>query len=143
MLKYCYDNGAGVCVGLDYSSAAFEIASKHLKGTTVKLYQLGVDEFSKVEENGFDVVYMRSIIEHIPNTEWVVFLAEGRKKFGKDCGLFASTPATRRGDYLQMHNNYQSYAKLMALFNCYFSAIEIRKIASTFWVRCNNVIREG
>jgi len=142
ILKYCYDNGAKSCVGIDYSPAAFEIASNYLKETDVKLYFLAVDELIEVEENDFEIIYMRSVIEHIPDTEWEIFLKVARWKFNKNCILFALTPAKKRGDYLQMHNNYQTHANLIALFENYFETVQIQKIKNTFWICCKRLKRK-
>jgi len=139
ILKYCYDNGAKSCVGIDYSPVAFEIASKYLKGTDVKLYSLAVDELIELEENDFEIIYMRSVIEHIPDAEWKIFLKAAKWKFNKNCTLLVLTPTKKRGNYLQMHNNYQTHASLIALFEDYFEIVQIQKIKNTFWLHCEGL----
>lgn len=63
ILKYCYDNGAKSCVGIDYSPASLRIASEYLKETNIKLYLLAVDELSRVKENDFEVVCIRRLMD--------------------------------------------------------------------------------
>ncbi len=139
MLKYCHDNGAKSCVGIDYSPAAFNIASDLLKDTNVKLYCLAVDEIAKVEESDFEVVYMSDVLEHVSDAEWELCFKALRVKLNPHCKLLARTPATRRGDYLQMHNNYHSGGSLRLLFERLFKIVTISKEKVTYVVRCEAV----
>ena len=139
ILKYCYENGARSCVGIDYSPAAFKIASEYLKNTNVKLYCLAADEIIKVKENDFEVIYMGDILEHVSNNEWEECFKTLKYKLNINCALSARTPAVRRGDYLQMHNNYHSMESLMGLFEKIFKIVTISNKKNTYIIYCKEV----
>lgn len=76
MIKYAKDEGAEKVVGVDFSSAAYEIAQEFLNryNVTADLYCDDVLDFLKSytkQENiqNFDIILMLDFVEHVPRSE--------------------------------------------------------------------------
>lgn len=127
MLKYCFDNGAKLCIGIDYSPSAYSIAKEYINDSKVHLYQLSVTDIDKINESEIEIIYLMDILEHVSTEEWHEFFKKLRNKVSSNCILIAETPCYKHGGYLDMHNNYFGLSSLETLFNQYFKDINIDK----------------
>ena len=139
ILRYCDQNGAKSCIGIDYARAAVEIADSYLP-IDINIYNLAFDEIGEIHETDIDIVYMMDVIEHIPMDELEKGFEQLVPKLSPTCELFASTPNKKCGDYLNMHNNYFLHEdKLSYLFSKYFNNVSISKRDDWFVVVCKGV----
>jgi cyclopropane fatty-acyl-phospholipid synthase-like methyltransferase len=132
VLRHCLKT-AKKCIGIDYSPAAYKIASEAVPEAT--LYQLAVSDIDQMPETGIDVVFLMEILEHVSTEEWKEFFSKLMPKLNEGAVVVGTTPSHRMGDYMQMHNNYWSKAKLYELLEYYFGTVEIKK-GPKFIVRC-------
>ena len=141
LLKYCWENGAKNCVGVDYSPDAFKIASDFLKDTKVKLYNIAITEIDEITEDNFEVVYAMDILEHVSNEEWSVCLNKIKSKLNKKVVFIAETPSAEHGNYLKMHNNYHTKDSLHSLFDVVFNGVEIKEEArkKLYIIKCKDL----
>lgn len=140
VLKYCFEHGAKSCVGIDYSPDAYKIASNYLKNIKVKLYNIAITEIDKIKENNFEVIYILDVLEHVSNKEWFICFEKLKFKLTENCVLIAKTPAVKCGDYLTMHNNYQTKQSLYEIFDKYFQTIKIEKEGRWFIIKCRGLL---
>lgn len=138
VLKYCYENGAKECVGIDYAIPAFMIASNYVP-QNVQLFICSVDRISIIPNDNIQIIYMMDILEHVPNEEWEECFNQLKPKLNKDCELIAITPSVPSGDYLQMHNNYQTKDSLNKLLGKYFNNVEIKDKDKWFYIKCKGI----
>ena len=127
VLKYCFDNNAKLCVGIDYSPNSYNIAKKYINNSKVKLYELAITDIDKVKETGFEVLYLIDIFEHVSTDEWNIFFKKIHTKLHQDCILIGETPCYKHGGYMSMHNNYFTEDGLNDLLEQYFKDINIEK----------------
>lgn len=117
MLKYCFENGAKSCVGIDFAPIAYKIATQYINNPSIKLYELPITDIDKIVEKDFEVVYLVDILEHVSTEEWIEFFNKLKDKLSEKFEIVAVTPSVMMGDYMDLHNNYFSKEKLEELFN--------------------------
>jgi len=125
VLKYCYENGAKSCCGIDYSPSALKFAKQHIGNLNIQLYELAVTDIDQIIETGFDIAYMIDVLEHVSNAELCEFFNKFKCKLNPDCILIAETPCYSHGNYLDMHNNYHSLTSLHNLLDPHFITVDI------------------
>lgn len=125
MLKYCADNGAKLCVGIDYSNTAVKIAKSWIKNKNVKVFEMSVTNVNKLKQKNFDLVYMMDVLEHVSTSEWHIFFEKIKSKVTRDVVFTAETPCYDHGAYMEMHNNYFEKDDLYKLFKTHFEDVVI------------------
>ncbi|GAG89943.1 unnamed protein product, partial [marine sediment metagenome] len=106
-------------IGVDYSSAAIEIAQGFVTDDRAKFYELPLNRVSEIQESGFEVVYLMDVLEHVSNEEWTECFIELKLKLVKDCTIIGKTPSRPMGQYFNMHNNYHTLKSLQNLFGIF------------------------
>jgi 2-polyprenyl-3-methyl-5-hydroxy-6-metoxy-1,4-benzoquinol methylase len=143
ILWYVLANGASKATGLDFSSAACEIAGKFLNekgmGGRAHLYNIPIEDLWTVEEKGFECIYMLDILEHVMDWEIFAFLSQLQQKAAQTATLFASTPAVRGGG--KMHCNYQSEANLRRLFLPFWAQVDIVRPETDFILKASGPLK--
>lgn len=119
ILKYCLLHGAKSAVGVDFSSAAIEIAQRFVTDDRAKFYELPLNRISEIQESEFGVVYLMDVLEHVSNEEWTECFIGLKPKLVKDCTIIGKTPSRPRGQYFNMHNNYHTLESLQNLFGIF------------------------
>ena len=143
LLKYCNDNGAKKCFGIDYSEAAFKIAKNFLNNDDISIFNCSINNFdiSLINEK-INCIYMIDVIEHAPDNEWELFFEKIKHICDKNTIAYIETPTHQlnTGEYLGMHNNYTTSFYIRKIFNKFFNSIEIDRVDGWYNIKLYDFI---
>ena len=112
-----------MCVGIDYSYSAWNIASDYVP-KDVHIYEMAIDEIRNLPfDYKIDIVHCHDVLEHCPINEWEECFKQLKNKLSNNVVFCGSTPSTKSGEYLDMHNNYFDPNKIHDLFNKFFKDV--------------------
>jgi len=116
VLLRCFWKGAD-CVGIDYSESAMAIARRCCP-PAVRLYLMAVDGLREIREDGFQVVFLLDVLEHISDGEALALARALGTICAAGCRLHVVTPVdVSRGDYKGMHINQWDVEKVRETFS--------------------------
>jgi 2-polyprenyl-3-methyl-5-hydroxy-6-metoxy-1,4-benzoquinol methylase len=137
-LKLCIDKGCKKAIGIDFSTEAYNIASKYLDGKA-EIYNIDIEDIDKIKEDSIELLFMFDVIEHISNDELNSFLKKLKDKIYKYTELYITTPTNiERGQFKGMHINQWDKEKIKKVFGKYFEKVIIKTIrnGNQFYIKC-------